>query len=124
VLRGGRPGPTVALRADMDALPVTEAVELPFASAARSTYMDREVGVMHACGHDAHTTRQPPNNRTRHFLISPSSAVRMNSLADEYEVYREVQAGRWRALLGVPAIIRLLARIRRPSMVMSPGGPA
>jgi amidohydrolase len=55
VLRGGRPGPTVALRADMDALPVTEAVELPFASKVRTDYMGREVGVMHACGHDAHT---------------------------------------------------------------------
>jgi len=57
VLRGGRPGATVALRADMDALPVTEAVDLPFASKERSTYMGREVGVMHACGHDVHTRR-------------------------------------------------------------------
>jgi amidohydrolase len=55
VLRGGRPGKVVALRADMDALPVTEATGLPFASAVRTTYLDREVGVMHACGHDAHT---------------------------------------------------------------------
>ena len=56
VLRGGRPGPTVALRADMDALPVTEATGLPFASKVRSTYLGREVGVMHACGHDGHTS--------------------------------------------------------------------
>ena len=55
VLRGGRPGPVVALRADMDALPVTEAVELPFASKAKAQYNGREVGVMHACGHDVHT---------------------------------------------------------------------
>jgi len=55
VLRGGRPGPTVALRADMDALPVTEAVDMPFASTVRSTYLGQDVGVMHACGHDAHT---------------------------------------------------------------------
>jgi amidohydrolase len=55
VLRGGRPGPTVALRADMDALPVREALDLPFASVQRATYLGREVGVMHACGHDAHT---------------------------------------------------------------------
>ena len=55
VLRGTRPGPAVALRADMDALPVTERVDLPFASRARSSYRGKEVGVMHACGHDAHT---------------------------------------------------------------------
>ena len=55
VLRGGRPGPVVALRADMDALPVTEEVEVPFASKVRTTYLGRDVGVMHACGHDAHT---------------------------------------------------------------------
>lgn len=54
VLRGGRPGPVVALRADMDALPVTEMVDLPFASKVRATYNGEEVGVMHACGHDNH----------------------------------------------------------------------
>jgi len=55
VLRGARPGPTVALRADMDALPVAEEVDLPFASKARAIWNGEEVGVMHACGHDAHT---------------------------------------------------------------------
>jgi len=55
VLRGALPGPTVALRADMDALPVTEAVDLPFASKVRTTWNGEEVGVMHACGHDCHT---------------------------------------------------------------------
>lgn len=55
VLRGGRPGPVVALRADMDALPVTEQVDLPFRSVARTTYNGQDVGVMHACGHDLHT---------------------------------------------------------------------
>lgn len=55
VLRGGKPGPVVGLRAEMDALPVTEAVDLPFASKVRTTDGGREVGVMHACGHDAHT---------------------------------------------------------------------
>lgn len=54
VLRGGRPGPVVALRADMDALPVTEQVDLPFRSVARAEYNGQEVGVMHACGHDNH----------------------------------------------------------------------
>jgi amidohydrolase len=55
VLRGKADGPVVALRADMDALPVTEALDLPFASKTRTTYNGKEVGVMHACGHDAHT---------------------------------------------------------------------
>ena len=55
VLRGGKPGPVVALRADMDALPVTEEVDLPFASKVRTTYNGQDVGVMHACGHDTHT---------------------------------------------------------------------
>jgi amidohydrolase len=54
VLRGGRPGPTVALRADMDGLPVTEMADVPFASKVRAEWQGREVGVMHACGHDNH----------------------------------------------------------------------
>ena len=54
VLRGGRPGKVVALRADMDALPVTEQVSLPFASKVKAIYNGQEVGVMHACGHDTH----------------------------------------------------------------------
>jgi amidohydrolase len=54
VLRGGRPGAVVALRADMDALPVTEEVDLPFKSTVRSTFNGQNVGVMHACGHDSH----------------------------------------------------------------------
>jgi amidohydrolase len=55
LLKGGRPGPRIALRADMDALPVTERVDLPFASRATGEYRGETVGVMHACGHDAHT---------------------------------------------------------------------
>jgi amidohydrolase len=55
VLKGGKPGRTVALRADMDALPVREPPGLPFASNATGSYLGKEVPVMHACGHDAHT---------------------------------------------------------------------
>ncbi len=55
VLKGGKPGPVVALRADIDALPVTERVKLPFASKMTSTYNGIKTGVMHACGHDTHT---------------------------------------------------------------------
>lgn len=54
ILKGGKPGPVVALRADMDALPVTERSNLAFASKAKATYNGQEVGVMHACGHDTH----------------------------------------------------------------------
>lgn len=58
VLVGGRPGPVVAVRADMDALPVTEDTNLPFKSTETTTYLGKEVGVMHACGHDIHTAVQ------------------------------------------------------------------
>lgn len=54
LLKGAKPGPCIALRADIDALPVTERVNIPFASKARTTYNGQEVGVMHACGHDTH----------------------------------------------------------------------
>ena len=54
ILKGSKPGPVVALRADMDGLPVVERVPVPFASKVKSTYNGQEVGVMHACGHDTH----------------------------------------------------------------------
>jgi len=54
ILKGAKPGPVVALRADMDGLPVTERVALAFASKVKATYNGQEVGVMHACGHDSH----------------------------------------------------------------------
>jgi amidohydrolase len=58
ILKGGRPGGVVAIRADMDALPVTEDTGYPFASKVRAEYLEQEVGVMHACGHDVHTAVQ------------------------------------------------------------------
>src|SRR5688572_16833228 len=58
LLKGALPGPVVAVRADMDALPVTEETNLPFASKVRATYQGQDVGVMHACGHDIHTAVQ------------------------------------------------------------------
>lgn len=54
ILEGGKPGPVIGLRADMDALPVTERTDVPFKSVATGTYQGNEVGVMHACGHDTH----------------------------------------------------------------------
>jgi amidohydrolase len=56
ILKGGKPGPVVAMRGDMDALPITEETDLPFASKDKTILDGREVGVMHACGHDIHTT--------------------------------------------------------------------
>ncbi|QDH68798.1 M20 family metallopeptidase [Marilutibacter alkalisoli] len=56
VLKGGKPGPRIAIRADMDALPVTERTGLPFASKVTTTFRGETTGVMHACGHDAHTS--------------------------------------------------------------------
>jgi len=55
ILRGGKPGPVVALRADMDALPVREEVDVPFRSEVKTEWNGMQCGVMHACGHDAHT---------------------------------------------------------------------
>ncbi len=54
VLKGGKPGPVIALRADMDALPVEERNDLPFRSTVRAEWQGKDTGVMHACGHDAH----------------------------------------------------------------------
>ena len=83
ILRGGRPGPVVALRADMDALPVTELVDLPFKSTVRTMYNGMDVGVMHACGHDNHvailmgvaeilTAMKPRIPGTVKFLFQPA----------------------------------------------------
>lgn len=54
ILKGGKPGPVIGLRADIDGLPVTERVDIPFASKVKSTYNGTDTGVMHACGHDTH----------------------------------------------------------------------
>ncbi len=54
LIKGGKPGPNVALRADIDGLPVTERTPIEFASKEKTTYLNQDVGVMHACGHDTH----------------------------------------------------------------------
>src|SRR4030095_6864876 len=54
ILKGGKPGPVIALRADMDALPVAERVDIPFKSTVTADYLGQTVPVMHACGHDSH----------------------------------------------------------------------
>ena len=56
ILKGGKPGPVIALRADMDGLPVTENNDLSFKSTVKTMYNGKETGVMHACGHDAHVS--------------------------------------------------------------------
>ncbi len=56
LLKGAKPGPCIGLRADMDALPVVERVQLPYTSTVKSTYNGQSVGVMHACGHDTHVS--------------------------------------------------------------------
>jgi len=58
ILRGRMPGPVIAVRADMDALPITEDTPYPFKSTVRTTYLGQQVGVSHACGHDIHTSVQ------------------------------------------------------------------
>lgn len=58
ILRGAKPGPVVAIRADMDGLPVTEQTDVPFKSMVRTNYLGRDVGVSHACGHDTHVASQ------------------------------------------------------------------
>jgi amidohydrolase len=58
VLKGAKPGPVIAIRADMDALPVTEVSDFPFKSIATASYLGREIGVSHACGHDTHVAAQ------------------------------------------------------------------
>ncbi len=86
VLRGGKPGPTVALRADMDALPVTEQVDLPYKSTVRAMWNGEQVGVMHACGHDTHvamlmgtaevlTGLRPQIPGTVKFIFQPAEEV-------------------------------------------------
>jgi amidohydrolase len=73
IIEGSKPGPLVAIRADMDGLPVTEETGLPFASEARSEYNGQEVGVMHACGHDSH------------MAMALGAAKILNDMKDELE---------------------------------------
>ena len=75
LIKGGKPGPTIALRADMDALPVEEKTGLPFASKVRTTYLGNDVGVMHACGHDAHVAILMG---VAEFLAKNKSDIRVN----------------------------------------------
>ncbi len=83
LLKGGKPGPVIALRADVDALPVTEEVDIPFASKAKGNYEGKEVGISHACGHDAHvailmgvaetlSSLQPELSGTVKFIFQPA----------------------------------------------------
>ncbi len=73
IIKGGKPGPKIALRADMDALPVKEQTGLPYASKVTAEYRGEQVGVMHACGHDAHTAIQSisSNASIDRFALTP-----------------------------------------------------
>ncbi|MFZ1723675.1 amidohydrolase [Dokdonella sp.] len=86
VLKGGKPGPKLAIRADIDALPVTEEVDLPFASKARGEYLGKEVGVMHACGHDVHTA-------TTLGVASALAAVRKDLPGEVMMIFQPAEEG-------------------------------
>ena len=102
VIEGGKPGKVVALRADMDALPVTEEVDLPFASKATSTYEGKPVGVMHACGHDWSATAWAAATSRRCSWASPRSRFAWRS-AGRFSPARSwvasMRSSRWRSQL-------------------------
>jgi amidohydrolase len=82
ILRGGKSGRVVALRADMDALPVTEELDVPFASKVRARWGGQQVGVMHTCGHDAHMAmRMGVANRRQ---VSCNACMPTSSISDRF----------------------------------------
>ena len=127
VLKGGRPGPVVALRADMDALPVTEREGLPFASKVKAEYNGQQVGVMHACGHDAHTAILLGVARLLTALPDrPAGEVRFLFQPSEESADAENKSGAQRmiddqALAGVDAVIALHVDSNLPSGQLSVG---
>jgi amidohydrolase len=86
ILKGGKPGPKLAIRADMDALPVTEEVDLPFASKVKGEYQGKQVGVMHACGHDVHTASTLG-------VASALAAVRKDLSGDVMMIFQPAEEG-------------------------------
>lgn len=95
-VRGGKPGPVVALRADLDALPVADRNELPFRSQAKGEWLGKEVPVSHACGHDTHVAICWAPRRCIALRGSPWSAQPFGGVRD-----RRIQpAGGVRALVG------------------------
>jgi amidohydrolase len=101
ILRGGQPGPCVALRADMDALPVREDTELDFASRATQSWGGETVPVMHACGHDAHTAVQMA---VAEILVAERAAIK-GSVMLVFQPAEEGPAPDWQGLSGAARLV-------------------
>ncbi|WP_163379952.1 amidohydrolase [Cyclobacterium sp. SYSU L10401] len=126
VLKGGKPGPTVAIRADMDALPVTERNDLPFKSQVTTNYNGQETGVMHACGHDSHVAilmgvaellagMQDELNGTVKFIFQPAEEGLEDKTVESWGAKQMVEEG---VMEDVDAIFGLHINSQTPAGVI------
>lgn len=133
ILKGGKPGPVVALRADMDALPVTERNDLPFKSTVKANYNGQEIGVMHACGHDSHvailmgvaevlTSIQDDLEGTIKFIFQPAEEGLEDPEATTWGAKQMVEEG---VMVDVDAIFGLHINSQTPvGVIKYKSGPA